>query len=114
MTRIRLPDRRPSRTLELSFAGHAFSVTVGMDLTGRPLEVFADGRTSQLGHTIADACVAISLALQHGCPPEALPRSMGRIPDPAAGADVCVPASPLGAIAEAVADMARARDEVGA
>lgn len=112
MTRTRLPDRRPCETVQIAFAGHVFSVTVGLHPdTGQPLEVFADGRTSQLGHTIADSCVAISLALQHGCPAEALPRSMGRIPDPARGIDVCGPASPTGAIAEAVAAMARARPD---
>lgn len=111
MTRTRLPHRRPSVTCELEHGGHRFSVTVGFDLDGRPLEVFADGRTSHMGQMIADACVAVSLALQHGCPAEALPRSMGRVPDPLAGADACVPASAVGAIAEAVAAAARPVDE---
>ena len=108
MTRTRLPHRRRSETRELRHAGHAFSVTVGFDPAAQPLEVFADGRTSQLGQAIADACVAISLALQQGCPPEVLAQAMGRMPDPARGPSASAPASPLGAIAEALAEAAAA------
>lgn len=102
MTRTRLPDRRPAETRELCHQGQRFTVTVGFDLTGRPLEVFADGRTSQLGHAISDACVAVSLALQHGCPPQVLVSAMGRVPDHMQGEDRCAPASFVGCIAEAV------------
>ena len=104
--RVVLPARRPNATTVLSFGGFTFTVTVGFDLEGRPREVFADGVKigTDLGHLIADACVVISLALQHGCPPEVLPKSMGRGPYPALGDDVCGPASALGAIAEAVAN----------
>lgn len=101
-----LPTRRPNATREVEHAGFRFTVTVGFDLSGRPLEVFADGVKigTDIGHIIADACVVISLALQHGCPAELLPKSMGRVPLPAMGEDVCGPASPLGAIAAVVAE----------
>lgn len=106
MTRDKLPERRPNVTTRIDHAGFVFTVTVGFDLSGRPREVFADGAKigTDIGHIISDACVVISLALQHGCPPELLPKSMGRVPYPALGEDVCGPASALGAIASVVAE----------
>lgn len=106
MARERLPDRRPNATTAVEFGGFSFSVTVGFDLTGRPLEVFADGVKvgTDIGHIISDACVVISLALQHGCPADLLPKSMGRVPYPQRGEGVCGPASALGAIATVVAE----------
>lgn len=105
MGRDRLPDRRPNVTTRVVFGGFEFTVAVGLDLTGRPLEVFADGAKigTDIGHIVSDACVVISLALQHGCPAHLLPKSMGRIPYPERGAGICGPASALGAIAEVVA-----------
>lgn len=105
MGRGQLPTRRPNATTEVEHAGFRFTVTVGFDLTGQPREVFADGVKigTDLGHVISDACVVISLALQHGCPPETLPKSMGRVPELALGEDACRPASPLGTIAGLVA-----------
>lgn len=105
MSRERLPSRRPNETSEIEHAGHRFTVTVGFDLQARPREVFADGARigTDLGHVISDACVVISLALQHGCPPALLPKSMGRVPDLIAGPGHCRPASALGTIAAAVA-----------
>jgi hypothetical protein len=109
MTRQQLPPRRPNVTTEVEFGGFAFTVTVGMGLDGRPLEVFADGFKvgTDIGHIVSDACVVISLALQHGCPAGLLPKSMGRVPYPALGEGVCGPASALGAIATMVAEVAR-------
>jgi hypothetical protein len=106
MARERLPERRPNATTRIDFGGFAFTVTVGFDLTGRPLEVFADGARigTDIGHIISDACVVISLALQHGCPADLLPKSMGRVPYPALGEGFCGPASALGAIAAVVAE----------
>lgn len=103
--REQLPARRPNATQEVTFGAFTFTVTVGFDLTGRPREVFADGAKigTDIGHIIADACVVISLALQHGCPADLVPKSMGRVPYPEFGEDVCGPASALGAIAAVVA-----------
>jgi len=106
VTRDQLPARRPNETREVEHAGHRFTVTIGYDLSGRPLEVFADGTRigTDLGHVVSDACVVMSLALQHGCPPALLPKSMGRVPDLLTGADACRPASVLGSIAGVIAE----------
>ena len=110
--RISLPDRRPNATVEVTHGGFAFTVTVGMDLQGRPLEVFANCPRigTDLDHTISDACVLISLLLQHGGAPELLTKSLGRVPDPASTAALCRPASAVGSIAAAVAAFSIGRD----
>jgi hypothetical protein len=82
--RKRPPCRRPSVTRALVWqtesSKHRFHVTFGLDVnTTHPIEVFyADGQRvgSQLQHTIQDACVVISLALQHGVPPSAVVKSL--------------------------------------
>ena len=98
-TRAALPNRRPSRTVEAEWQGIPFSVTIGLHpSTAAPMEVFAD--TPKGGHmqaTIADACVWASLALQHGIPPEALAKSLSRVPELFGGGDL--PGSPIGVIA---------------
>jgi len=70
--------------------------------TGAVREVFADTvKGGQMQATIADACVLISLALQHDIAPAALAKSMARCPDPmAGGADM--PASPIGTILDLI------------
>ena len=80
MTRICLPNRRPNETTNLTFGGLRFSVTIGFFPDGRPGEVFASGAKSgcDLDYLLDDACVALSLLLQHGVEPVALARSMGR------------------------------------
>jgi len=104
--RTRLPDRRPSLTRKVVWATeaseHRFFVTLGVDpVTGALLEVFyADGQRtgSQLQHTIQDACVLISLLLQHGVAPEAIGKSLSTAPvmgEPR-------PATVVGAIVEAL------------
>jgi len=105
MTRAQLPPRRQNETHSVEHGMHRFTVTVGYAADGRPAEVFADGAKigTDMAHTIADACVVISLALQHGCPPETLVKSLGRVPAPellVTGANR--PASVLGVIADIV------------
>jgi len=80
--RERLPDRRPNQTRVIRWAGSEFSVSIGFWLDGRPGEVFADGpRTgSAMQALLADACVVVSLALQHGIEPSALAHSLARVP----------------------------------
>lgn len=106
MPRERLPDRRPSVTLGLSWHGHAFAVTAGYSPDGHICEVFASGtRTgSDMQRMIDDACVVISLALQFGALPGDLRRSLGSVPDPVAGMAE-TPASVIGAILNAIADV---------
>lgn len=106
MARTRLPNRRPALTREIEHAGHRFSVTIGFDLTGRPREVFAGGSRigTDLGHMIADHCVTVSLALQHGCTPAELEKSMAVVPDPASEPGASGPASVFGVIAAIVSE----------
>ncbi|WP_341204812.1 hypothetical protein [uncultured Sulfitobacter sp.] len=86
--RQRPPNRRPSITREVVWktetAQHSFHVTIGLDeKTARPVEVFyADGQRngSQLQHAIQDACVLISLLLQHGVDPATIAKSLSTTP----------------------------------
>lgn len=96
MTRIPLPARRRNFSETVEFRGQPIAVTVGFDDAAMPREVFATGpkEGSDMAHTLSDACIVISVALQHGIPPDALARSLGTVP----GWDGDQPASPLGAI----------------
>lgn len=103
VVRVPLPHRRPSVTVDCRWQGHLVLVTVGFDLSGAPREVFAGvGSGGALEATLADACVLVSIALQHGITPEALERSLGRMPLPGAPEGVSVPSSPVGVIFEAI------------
>lgn len=103
--RTRLPDRRTSRLYDLVLARWIVTVDVGFDRPGgQPLEVFLDRARRNFNHPGApplsavlagisgfdvpammnDFAVAISVALQHGIPPTALAKSMGRVPAAAA------------------------------
>ncbi|WP_339952307.1 hypothetical protein [uncultured Albimonas sp.] len=105
MTRRVLPHRRRNETVGLEHQGQHLTVTVGFDDDGHAREVFADGARlgSDLAHVIADACVVMSLALQHDCAAPDLVKSLSVTPDLARGEDATRPASVLGAIAAAVA-----------
>lgn len=105
MRRDRLPNRRRSETLELSHEGHSFAITIGYDDAGQPREVFAGGAKIGTGmaHIIADACVVISLALQHGADASGILKSLGRVPDLDRGGEADRPASVLGEIVEVIA-----------
>lgn len=52
--------------------------------------------------TISDACVMISIALQHGISRRELGRSLGRVPRWVDGNETDGPASIIGAIVEAI------------
>ena len=102
MTRNRLPNRRSNETTTLVFGGLRFAVAIGFFPDGRPGEVFASGAKSgcDLDTLLDDACVALSLLLQHGVEPAALARSMGRAGDGA------TPASIIGALADRLVEVA--------
>ena len=104
MTRTRLPDRRRNAIRDIAFGGQAFTVCVGYDDAGRPLEVFADGQKtgSTMAAFIDDACIVISIALQHGIAPAALARSLSTVPVWENGVKGEGPASPVGAILAAL------------
>lgn len=104
--RQRLPQRRPNATSVIDWAGREIVVAVGFDpATGAPQEVFASGpkEGSDMLATLADACVVISLALQHGATPEELARSLGRVPAWSPnGEEADAPASVIGAVLQVV------------
>lgn len=110
MTREVLPTRRRNETREVCFAGHSYAVCVGFYGDGRPAEVFADGGMAREGSdvraTISDACVLISIALQHGIRREDLERSLGRVPRWCDGREAEGPASIIGAILAAIEPIA--------
>lgn len=86
--RKRLPDRRLSITRrgvwQTDTSEHRFHVTLGIHPeTGEVLEVFyADGQRTGSGLQLAiqDACVLVSLLLQHGVSPEAIGKSLSTMP----------------------------------
>ncbi len=97
--RQQLPNRRPNITVEAEWQGHTFTATVGFDLDAKPREVFADMSKagSAMSAVLSDACVIVSIALQHGISPEELRKSIGRLPG-WDGKDA--PASPVGALVD--------------
>jgi hypothetical protein len=105
MTRTSLPPRRRSETLQLDWRGAPLIVCVGFDHVGAPREVFVDGprEGSDIQHQLADACVVISLALQHDVAPAALLKSLGTMPEWQDGRQVDAPASVIGAVLRVVA-----------
>jgi hypothetical protein len=109
MTRQRLPDRRPAESFNLEHDGQRFTVTIGLYPHGRPGEVFVHGiRTGcALDALLADACVVVSVLMQHGIEPRELAASMGRLGN-------AEPASVIGAVIDlaSIASMAsQASDE---
>jgi hypothetical protein len=92
-----LPQRRAAETFDLKFWSQNFTVTVGLYADGTPGEVFIDGcKTGNDIESIArDAGVLLSLAFQHGVPPETIRHAITR------GASE-EPASILGAVVDAL------------
>ena len=100
MSRRRLPNRRPSITRTLVHDGGIYAVSIGFDPTDGWLgEVFTHGAKvgSAMDGILDDACIALSLLLQHGVEPTALATSMGRL------GDGKTPASVIGALADLIA-----------
>lgn len=102
VNRTRLPNRRENETVDLVFGGQRYHVTIGFALDGQPREVFCHGGKvgSGMDLILDDACVALSLLLQHGVEPRGLAHSMGRLGDGAA-------ASIIGALVDLVASFER-------
>lgn len=108
MTRAQLPNRRPNQTIDLQHKGMTFHVTVGFDAkTGAPMEVF--GNASKAGSDFAvllsDACVILSIALQHGILPSELSKTMQWTPVVGMAGKLREPASVIGAILVALVPM---------
>lgn len=102
--RNRLPDRRPNVTVSITWSGHPLDVTVGFDpMTGDPREVFANTpKGGDMQAALADASVILSIALQHNIAPAELAKSLGRVPALWGDEGATAPASPVGAIVEAI------------
>jgi hypothetical protein len=99
MTRERLLNRRVSETFELEVCGLHYTCTCSRFRDGRLAEVFLQNHKPgrQSDSNARDAAVAVSLALQFGCPLSVLQRaslrdSQGR------------PSTPLGAAIDAVSE----------
>lgn len=104
MSRTRLPDRRPNMTMQFVYEANNYSVTLGFDVANDRIgEVFTHGAKigSAMDRILDDACVALSLLLQHGVSPDALASSMGRLGDGSS------PSSIIGALADLIAREAR-------
>lgn len=103
-----LPTRRRVTQRDVEWKGQRFTVGVGVNARHDPMEVFADGEksTSDMSMTVQDACIIASLALQHGCPPELLVKSLGKVPVPVGDEVGEAPASPIGAIMAMVVEEA--------
>lgn len=95
-----LPNRRMHVTDDLVvWNGHSLIVSIGLRADSTAGDVFADTPAGgDLQAVLADACVLISIALQHGVPPDALAKSLGRVP--VLGTHDDAPASPVGAVVE--------------
>ena len=100
MSRERLPARRPNQTTALVYDGTRYEVTVGFHpATGEAREVFCHGAKagSNMDAILDDACILLSVLLQHGVAPASLVATMGRL----GGVGQC--ASIIGALAEHLA-----------
>lgn len=104
MTRALLPHRRPNVTLSIDWQGHPLDVTIGFDpATGQPREVFVNTpKGGDMQAALADASVILSIALQNGIAPADLAKSLGRTPVLWGEEGATQPASPVGAIVEAI------------
>ena len=114
MARQFLPSRRRCFTAAVTHVDpgvseHQVFLTLGYDAEGRVREVFAAGggstarrlmhEGSVMQRLMQDACVLISIMLQHDLPPESLGHSLGRVPK---GEDDETAASLIGTIVDYV------------
>ena len=118
MSRERPEDRRLSQQFPITWhrGGGNVEIEVGVGFfdDGRPAEVFAIARKSEIDAVLADACVIVSHFLQGGGVPAGLARMALRqdvpehikIDNPDAAGE---PLSPIGAIADLLLDLERAR-----
>jgi hypothetical protein len=74
MTRERLPNRRASANFDFEIGGLHYTATYSCFADGRVGEIFLQNHKagSQSDANARESAIAASLALQHGCPLEAL------------------------------------------
>ena len=101
MTRARLPSRRHGITMPVEHRGQRFDCTFGIGEDGYVREAFMrsakDG--TDFSALMVDACIAVSMLLQHGETMQTLAQAFGE--NRAEGESVGPPQSALGAIARA-------------
>lgn len=108
-----LPTRRHAETKRVTtMEGHTVYLSIGYDPKDptRPREVFYSAgfkSGSTLEFQIQDACVMLSLLLQHGLKPEDVAKSLSRSEQPDGS---MVYASVIGLIVEALVDQGRNAD----
>jgi hypothetical protein len=95
MTRNKLPNRRSSEIINVTYEGN--QMIVGFS-TGEILEVFINTKkqSTAVESILRDAACIISIALQYGAPFEVLRAAVTR------NADGIAPASPIGAAMDAI------------
>jgi hypothetical protein len=80
------PTGAATSLLDFEHAGIRYTAGVGRFKDGKPAEIFLN--TAKHGTAVdtnaRDAAVAVSLLLQHGCPPETLRRALMRNADSSA------------------------------
>lgn len=104
MPRMQLSGRRQNETRKVVFQNRPYFICVGYDEDGQPREVFADGSKEGSGMQaiMRDACVLVSIALQHGIEPAELAHSLGTIPAFTDGNETETHASIIGVIVAAL------------
>ena len=78
--RQRLPTRRPNETMEVTHEGATYAITLGSDpATGEVREIFSHGAKigSAMDAILDDACILLSIMLQHGISASSFAGSMG-------------------------------------
>lgn len=80
MSRERLPNRRAHCLVTFEHGGHRYHGGIGRFATGAIAELFVN--SSKAGSAVEgvaqEAVLAVSLALQHGCPLETITHAMTR------------------------------------
>lgn len=99
-----LPNRRHCVTASTVWQGHPVEVSVGFDpATGDVVEAFADiAKGGQMQHTLSDACILASIAIQHGASLDELQKTLGSEKLSVDGRAYVEPTSPVGAALQAV------------
>lgn len=83
-TRTHLPNRRLADTFNFQVGSQRYIATVGHFPDGRPAELFVNGAMragTEADINCCDGAIAVSLALQYGCPLETLRSGMKRNED---------------------------------
>jgi ribonucleoside-diphosphate reductase alpha chain len=98
--RQRLENRRLAETFAIEVGGLSYTATVGHFPDGRVAEIFLNNSKpgSASDSYVRDAAIAVSLALQYGCPLETLRRALLRDPRGA-------PSTPIGCVLDLLAGL---------